>query len=309
MREALLAAKGQVRLRDGRSLGYSAAGPPGGHPVLYMHGAIGSPVRRSAELESAIATYGLRYLMVDRPGFGGSDPHPGRTVASFAADVADLADALGLERFSVVGCSAGGPYALACAWAMPERVAATAAIGSLPPAVRPWRTRGMSLLYRASLSALLLAPSASISLGDATLGILRRHPGLLARALTAGAPVADRELLAEPEAREVAVRSFLAAAARGVAPMIEDFGVCARAWGFEPEEVRGRVHLWHGVRDRLVPVSYVRGLAEALPYCSTTIADDDGHFFFRARLAEILAPLVGALGADPSRAADLELAA
>ena len=108
MTEAFLSAKSQIRLSDGRLLGYSAPGPPDGFPVLYMHGAIGSPVRRSVELESAIAEYRLRYLMVDRPGFGASDPAPGRNVAAFAEDVEGLADALGLGRFAVVGCSAGG---------------------------------------------------------------------------------------------------------------------------------------------------------------------------------------------------------
>jgi pimeloyl-ACP methyl ester carboxylesterase len=69
-------------------------------------------------LDAAVASLGIQYLVVDRPGFGGSDPHPGRTVTDFADDVEQLADALGLDRFAVVGVSAGAPYAPACAWAM-----------------------------------------------------------------------------------------------------------------------------------------------------------------------------------------------
>jgi pimeloyl-ACP methyl ester carboxylesterase len=303
MIDALLAAKGQVRLRDGRLLGYAATGPPNGHPILYMHGAIGSPVRRTPELESVIADRRLRYVMVDRPGFGASDEAPGRTVGSFAADVGQLADALGFGRYAVVGCSAGGPYALACAWAMPHRVAAAAAIGTLPPGLEPWRARGMSPTVRAALTVLQLAPRAAARLGDAALDTLRRHPGALARALAAAAPEADRRLLDEPEAREIAVRSFFAAAARGVRPMIDDYVVCSQPWGFEPDDVRGRVHLWHGRDDHLVPLPAARRLAAALPNCEETVVDGDGHFFFRARLDEILGPLAGALGLPAERAA------
>jgi pimeloyl-ACP methyl ester carboxylesterase len=126
-------ARTAVRLRDGRRLTYEALGRPGGFPVLYMHGAIGSPRWRSPALDAAVAALGVRYLVVNRPGFGGSDPRPGRTVADYAADVEDLADALGWERFSVVGVSAGAPFALACAWALPSRVVAAAAASPLAP--------------------------------------------------------------------------------------------------------------------------------------------------------------------------------
>jgi pimeloyl-ACP methyl ester carboxylesterase len=101
-------------------------------PILYLHGAIGSPRWRTPALDAVITSLGVRYIVVDRPGFGGSDPAPARTVADFAGDVEQLADAIGLDRFAVVGVSAGAPYAFACAWAMPERVTATAAVSSLP---------------------------------------------------------------------------------------------------------------------------------------------------------------------------------
>jgi pimeloyl-ACP methyl ester carboxylesterase len=123
-----------VRLRDGRRLTYRALGRPDGFPVLYMHGAIGSPRWRSPALDAAVATLGLRYLIVNRPGFSGSDPQPGRTVADFATDVEDVADAHGWERFSVIGVSAGAPFALACAWALPGRVTAAAAASPLAAA-------------------------------------------------------------------------------------------------------------------------------------------------------------------------------
>src|SRR5262245_6318972 len=111
MEAPLLTAKDAVELRDGRRLSYSAIGPYDGVPVLYLHVAIGSPPLRARGLERAIAESRIRYLMVDRPGFGGSDPLPGRRVSDLARDIEDLANALRLERFSILGVSAGAPYA------------------------------------------------------------------------------------------------------------------------------------------------------------------------------------------------------
>jgi pimeloyl-ACP methyl ester carboxylesterase len=306
MTAAFLTAEGAVELRDGRRLAYSAAGARRGFPVLYFHGAIGSPLRRSPLLDAAIESFGIRYLMVHRPGFGGSDPLPGRRVACFASDIEELADQLGLERFSIVGVSAGGPYAIACARAMPDRIVAAAAVSSTPPGFAPHATRGMGLRYRLGLATLLGAPVTATRLATSALRVLRRRPGLVAGLMTAGASDADEAVLADPEARETAVRTFLAAAERGVAQMVEDYLVCCRPWGFEPSEVGGRVHIWHGALDRLVPITYALRLANALPNRAVALDPGEGHFFFRRRLPEIIGPLAGAEERPPE---PLELAA
>ena len=89
---APIAREGIVPLPDGRRLAWSSGGDDDGVPVLYLHGAIGTPVRRTAELDLLIAELGIRYLAVSRPGFGRSDPCPGRRIADFRADVEQLAD-------------------------------------------------------------------------------------------------------------------------------------------------------------------------------------------------------------------------
>jgi pimeloyl-ACP methyl ester carboxylesterase len=305
MPQPLLTARGEVELRDGRRLAYSAAGPRHGFPVLYFHGAIGTPAHRSDGLEAEIARSQIRYLMVDRPGFGGSDPLPGRRVGDFAGDVGQLADALGFERFSVVGTSAGAPYALACAWALPDRLHGAAAVSSIPPGLTPRAARGMDLRYRLPLFALGRWPRFVGRLADAAIRAVRRRPGLVGRVMSAGANPADRDLLADREAATTAARSFLAATARGAAPMIEDYlVVCHRGWGFDLRDALGRVHLWHGADDRLIPAEHVRPLAAVLPNCVATFTAHDGHFFFRARIGEILAPLLPSEGGVRSCAAE-----
>ena len=111
-----------LTLPDDRTVHVHDTGGPG-LPVLWQHGTpnIGAP---PVPLFAAAERLGLRWVGHDRPGYGGSSPQPGRSVASVAADVAAVADALGIDRFAVMGHSGGGPHALACGALLPDRVLA-----------------------------------------------------------------------------------------------------------------------------------------------------------------------------------------
>lgn len=242
---------GTIILPGGRRLAYAEAGSSRGFPVLYLHGAIGSPRWRSPALDAAIAALGIRFVVPDRPGFGSSDPSPGRRVADFANDVGHLADALALERFSVVGVSAGAPYALACARFLGERVAATVVVSPFAPPAAVRRGHTLGARYRLPL-ATFAAPGA----GPAMASVVLRALGL--RSATS------------PRA------------------MIDDYAICCRGWGFAPGEIEAPVRLWHARHDRLVPVPHARRLQAALPAGDLALEPRGGHFFFRSRVADIL---------------------
>lgn len=281
-----------VWLRDGRRLAYRCVGPPDGMLVLYLHGAIGSPQAVSPQLEAVVGELDVRYVMVSRPGFGGSDPRAGRTMLSFAGDVAQLADELGRERFAVVGVSTGGPYALACAHELSQRVPAAAVVSCMSGAGGgPW---GSQRAVGLPLRVLRRRPRTCTYAGDALLGLLARHPRLAARVIQTAAASADRHLLAPSEPRELALARFLAAGRRGVGGMIDDYLLCAAPWDFDLGGVRALVQLWHGMRDVLVPVDQAIQLAASLPNVQTRLGPDEGHFFYRRRLREILGDLVNA---------------
>ena len=279
-----------ITLRDGRRLAYSVAGPEDGFPVLYFHGAIGT----APAIGAGVQALGLRCVCVSRPGFGGSDLAPGRTMLGFAADVEQLADALGLERFAVVGVSAGGPYALACGHALADRVTAIGAVSSLSPLCAPHAVPGMPAHIRLPLRALAGRPGGAASLGEAVVAVVRRHPRLLARAMTAGAPSCDRGQLAGRDARAAAAAQFLEAAAGGVRGMVDDYALSARPWGFALADVQPEVHVFHGVKDALVPVDHALALAANLPRCRAWMDPEEGHFLFRRRLADVLGAVTGA---------------
>lgn len=122
-----------IRLSDGRRLAVSELGHPAGTSVVYCHGAMGSRVDGSRELTAALHELGMRLVHVARPGFGTSDPHPRRTLLTHARDLEQVADAIGLDRFALLGVSAGGPYAIAAAHVLRGRVTTTAVVSSLAP--------------------------------------------------------------------------------------------------------------------------------------------------------------------------------
>src|SRR4051794_41873965 len=128
-----------VTTSSGRALRVHSAGDPAGPTVFVLHGSPSSGMLYPPNVHDA-AAHGLRLVSYDRPGYGGSTPHPGRRVADAAADVGAIADHLGLDRFAVWGHSGGGPHALACAALAGGRRGATAALSGPPPP--PARGRG-----------------------------------------------------------------------------------------------------------------------------------------------------------------------
>jgi len=284
----------RLQLADGRGLAYTVTGPAYGTPVVYCHGAIGTPVSATIDLERLTARLGVRYIQPSRPGVGGSDPDPNRTILSFAEDLRQLADAFGLGRFAVVGVSAGGPYALAAAHRLGLRVSRVALVSSLSPSYRPHNTPGVRKRIRYSLRAMqMLAPELRW-LGDIALPVLTRHPGLVTKVIAANAAPAERARLSTPAERSAATRSFFDACNGGVGGLLADYDVYASEWRFDPRAVTTPADIWHGAADPLVPVQHARALAAQLPDCRTFIDESEGHHFFRSHLEEILATLIGA---------------
>ncbi len=288
-----------LALADGRRLAFTVTGPDDGVPVIYCHGAIGTPIEATVDLQRITHALGVRYISPSRPGIGGSDPRDGRTVLDFADDISELADALSLKRFSVVGVSAGGPYALALAYRLRGRVGRVAVCSSLSPVGAPHTTPGVCRRVRLALGLLSGHPELCRAVGNTVLPALARHPGLVNRVISAHAAPAERERLSQKHERRAGSGSFLDATGAGVGGLIEDYLTYADGWGFPLAEVYNEVHLWHGAGDPLVPVEHALQLAASLPRCQVFIDPDEGHHFFRAGLGEILASLLG-YGADPA---------
>jgi pimeloyl-ACP methyl ester carboxylesterase len=283
-----------IRLSDGRRLAFTLTGPADGRPVIYCHGAIGTPVDATVDLRELTAALGILYIAPSRPGVGGSDPLPGRRVYDFADDIRELADRLALQRFAVTGVSAGGPYALAVAHRLRERVTRVGVCSSLSPLCAPHRTPGLRRRMRMPLAALAHAPQLTCRVGDALLPLVARHPELVTRVIAMHAASGERARLDSASERAAAAHSFLDACCGGVGGLVDDYLTYASGWGFEPSEIETEVQLWHGGADPLVPVEHALQLAAELPHCHVFVDPDEGHHFFRARLGMILEALIAA---------------
>jgi pimeloyl-ACP methyl ester carboxylesterase len=282
----------KLRLEDGRVLAYTLTGPSGGHPVVYCHGAIGTPVDATVDMRRLTQELGVLYIAPSRPGVGGSDPLPGRSVYDFANDVEQLADHLALGQFAVTGVSAGGPYALAVAHRLPERVTRVGVCSSLSPLCAPHRTPGLQRRMRLPLAAIARVPWLVGIAGDALLPVIARHPELVTKVIAMHAARSEQARLASSEERAAAARSFLDACCGGVRGLVDDYLTYAAGWDFRLSDIETEVQLWHGGEDPLVPVEHALQLAAELPSCRVFVDPDEGHHFFRARLAMILEALI-----------------
>lgn len=290
---------GRVVLPDGRALAWTEYGTPGGTPVLYMHGWPGAAVEL-AHADAPAAARGVRLIGVDRPGIGGSDFRPGRTLLDWAGDVAALLDQLGLARVGLIGCSGGGPYALALAKALPHRLSRVALICPMGPPDHPRVLAELPAPHRfilrlgpaPGLAGLALAP-ARLFLAGGPASPLVRLGAALYRAMK---PPADRRVLADPAVFAAKVRAGQQAFVQGPRGVAWDGHLLASPWGFDPASIEVPVRLWHGVLDDKVPAVMSRVLEAAIPGSRAVYFPDDGHSsiyvdHFDEILAALLEPL------------------
>jgi pimeloyl-ACP methyl ester carboxylesterase len=283
-----LETRNSLRLPDGRRLGVAEYGDPDGAPVFHFHGMPGS--RLQFHPDAALARgRGVRVLALDRPGLGLSDPQPKRRLIDWPRDVEAAADALGIERFGVIGLSGGGPYAAACAALIPHRLTTVTLVSPLGPVDTRGRLRTMAPLPRVYLSLAARAP-ALLPLVSYPFLVLARFPALVRFGRPfAGISASDRrELRALPHIQEMFRRDFVEATRQGIGGVLDDARVAARPWGFALESIRLPVTLWYGGRDAMTPPLMERRLARAIPICRVKLIENAGHFLFFHYLKDIL---------------------
>jgi pimeloyl-ACP methyl ester carboxylesterase len=256
-----------LKLPDGRTLHYydTCEGEAGsGTPVFWLHGTpnLGSPPE---PLLQAAADNGLRFVSYDRPSYGGSSPHPGRDIASAAADVAAIADAIGAGQFGVFGHSGGGPHALACGALLPDRVAGViSASAPAPPAAEGldwfagWTASGTGEQRAAAAGRDALRQYLETAEFDPESFIPADEDALGGRWSWLGGVAG-------------------AAMEQGPDGMIDDLLAGARPWGFDPADVRVPVLILHGAADRMVPASHGEWLAARCPSAVLRLEPQAGH--------------------------------
>lgn len=242
----------------------TAHGAEAGLAVFWHHGTpnIGAPPE---PLFAAAARRGMRWLSYDRPAYGGSTPRPDRDVSSAAADVAAIADALGIARFAVMGHSGGGPHALACAALLPDRVVA-AVCGS---GLAPFEAEGLDWF-----AGMYAGGAAELRAAVAGRAPLERH---IASTEFDPAMFSAADLAALEGPWSWLARVAGQAIRGGPAGMVDDDLAYVTPWGFQPRDLRPPVLYLQGGQDRIVPRAHGEWLARHTPSAELWLRPDDGH--------------------------------
>lgn len=282
-----------ITLEDGRTLGFAEHGDPGGTPIFYFHGSAGSRLEHPTD-ESVLREVGVWLISTDRPGYGLSDFQPGRKLLDWPDDVVQLADHLGIDQFYVLGASAGGPHALACAYRLPERVVAGALAAGLAPVNRLGAHNDLPFSSQALMFAVRYVPGLT--------GVFRRMARntvlgdveQIMRQFVSSVSEADREVLHSGKNLEMVVYSIREGYRSGWQGIARDDAIIMQDWRFDIADISDavRIDIWQGDLDQNVPLHAAEYMRDRIPNTRTTILSGEGHLFLFKRWGEVLQALV-----------------
>ncbi len=278
-----------ITLNDGRKLAYSEYGNLEGKPCLYFHGYPGSRLQGSFFSETATKN-NIRVIAIDRPGVGRSDFKPNRTLLDWPNDVMELANAIGIDKFSVLGISGGGPYAAACAYKIADSLTSCFIVAGLAPV--EFGTEGMSssgktLLKVSGKFPWLLRPLMWLSFRKVQdyqfmVKAYEKQKDII--------PVPDKKAVDDPKIRDMLIKDTQEAFQQGIKGFALDAKLFGQYWGFRLQDISPEfmVHLWHGEQDVNVPVHMGRKASQAIPNCTAKFFPNEGHIsLFFSNLDEL----------------------
>lgn len=280
----------EIGLADGRRLGFAEYGAGDGPVVMFFHGWPSSRYQ-GAYLDGKAAALGLRIVSPDRPGVGRSSPRPRNGFAEWADDVAELADALGIRRFSLFAVSGGGPYALATSLRLGERIRRTAVVCGAPPLGDGVDREHLHWAYRTLAGMRRLRHWVFP-------GVYKMSEWMLDRGvdqppmswMLKSIPEVDRRAIESVDGWDMVVRSYREAFRGGPDGPLADGELYLGDWDFDPGEIRVPVRFWHGTADANLPCEVAKKLAARVPGAEGTWVEGEGHYSLPVRYSgEVLA--------------------
>jgi pimeloyl-ACP methyl ester carboxylesterase len=269
-------------LSSGRRLAYDLYGDPAGVPAFFFHGWPSSRVHGSL-MDAIGKEWGVCLVAMDRPGIALSDHQPGRRLLDWPPVLTELAQHLVWDKFHLFGVSGGGPYVLATAHALPERILSANVICGAPP-LKALGTRDLFWTYRLVLT---LRNTMPCLLGPAfRMGIALSYSNFERPPMSwlmAGLSARDREVLNDAFVRQVIIEGTRDCLASGVPQVQTDGDIYTSDWGFDLKDIHVPVHVWHGKQDRNIPWTYAQKVAAALPQAIPHWTEDDGHYSLPVR--------------------------
>lgn len=284
----------RIPLPSGLTLAIEEYGVRDGQPVFFFHG-WPSGGAQGRLLDEAARALGIRIIAPSRPGCGGSSPQRGRRLVDWPPVVRELAAALGVGRFRVLGVSGGGPYALASAWALGDVIDGVAVVCGAPPLAELGSANGFNFVYRTMLAAHRRTPWLVRGLFRAAHPLARVAPPAWMMVAMRGVLVPpDKATLADPAISQMCHDGFRSAWGDYRDGVFEDAELYTQPWGFPLEEIKVPVCVWHGTAD----ANFSHRLADyarRIPTGTMRIVEGEGHYSLPIRRApEILRDLIAA---------------
>ncbi|CDO90074.1 alpha/beta hydrolase [Mycobacterium triplex] len=285
--------EGNVAVGEDRQIGFAEFGDPQGRAVFWLHGTPGARRQIPTEARVYAEEHGIRLIGLDRPGIGSSTPHRYGNIRAFADDLRTIADTLGIDRMAVIGLSGGGPYALASAAVLSDRVVATGVLGGVAPFVGDEGISSGLMNLGKRVAPLLQLGGDPLRIGASLLVRAIRPVANSALFLYAAiSPEADRRLLTRPEFGAMFLDDLLNGSRKQLAAPFNDVILFVRDWGFRLDEVRVPVRWWHGDSDHIVPFAHGQHVAALLPDCELVVLPGESHLAGLGRGEEILSTLM-----------------
>jgi len=280
-------------LPDGRELAWLETGKARGASIFVFHGTPGSRLQVTYD-EKTIAESGVRCIAPDRPGYGHSSFHRGRTLSDWSADVASLADHLKIDRFGVIGISGGGPHAAVCAALLGDRVKCAALVSGVGPMGDPELDSSMVGMNRSIGALAAHASFVLIPILQAQVFVMRHWPEQTLGAVRRQMAEPDLAVSERPDVRAIFVEDARRASATTAQATAQDFTLFVRDWGFRLQDIAVPVHVWHGDMDKNVPFAQGEFLARQIPGAEFHPCPGEGHLLVVDHLGEILQTVASA---------------
>ena len=281
------------RLSDGRQLCYAEYGDPTGQPIFVFHGNPNSRLLWGVIPDSPFLP-NIRLIAPDRPGFGQTDFVEGvTTIENWPNDIVALADSLRIEKFSVFAPSGGGPFALSCAWKIPERLTSVGIFASVGP-LNPETKKGLAAPIRMMWTKAPKFPGFFKQQMKISAWLARKFTKLYIKMILKEFSETDRRVYDLLNIAEL-IRTDRNEAYRqqGIGTWYD--AMIPSNWSIPLDEIKTKVYLWQGDKDISTPPSMGHYLAERIPNCEAEFIEGAGHFWIFEHLPEMLAKLIGEL--------------
>ena len=259
-------------------MGFAEWGEPGGRTFFWLHGTPGARRQIPLQARAYAAEKGFRIIGLDRPGVGASTAHRYASISEFPADLATVADSLGIDDFAVIGLSGGGPYSLATAAAFPDRVVTVGILGGVAPPVGPERIGGGAMELGVRAAPLVRVAGAPIGhVISSVLSVARPFGDTAVKLYGLTSPKADREALARPEFSAMFLNDLIFGGRRQMDAPFADILAFASDWGFQVSDIKVPVRWWHGDADHIIPFSHGEHMVALLPDAKLYPLPGDSH--------------------------------